>query len=427
MRLIQALLRAPDLRRGNGAGGQHSVVTAGRPHVHSSVRAVLHQLPATLAHGLEFSALSGPVNGAKPSFRALSFALLVLLPVTISGAYYFLIAADQFVAEFRFSLSSVEKPRFDPLSLLTTGAAHSAAALESQIVVQYMTSRAIVDDLNATLDLRHVFSAPDADWWARLPVPAPIETLVRYWKGQVDPFYDPATGTVTVRVRAFSSSDALQLAQAMVALSERLVNDLSMRARRDTVHHAETEVTQAEGRLQAVLGDIRAFREREGVIDPSEAAKASGLLAARLRDELVRANAELSSLKSYMRDDAPAVRVVKARVRALEIQQHIVARDIRDPEKSQASGLSHLLASYEQLENERRFAETAYQHALLGLDQARADADRQQVYIASFVSPSLPEEALYPRRWRCVGMVALVSFAVWAIGGLMVQSVRDHL
>jgi capsular polysaccharide transport system permease protein len=193
------------------------------------------------------------------------------------------------------------------------------------------------------------------------------------------------------------------------------------------VRHAETEVAQAEDRLQAVLGEIRVFREREGVIDPSEAARASGLLAARLRDELVRANAELSSLKSYMRDDAPAVRVVKARIRALEIQQRAVARDISDPDNTRAGGLSNLLASYEHLENERKFAETAYQHALLGLDQARADADRQQVYIASFVPPSLPEEALYPRRWRCVGMVALVSFAIWAIGGLMVQSVRDHL
>ena len=62
-----------------------------------------------------------------------------------------------------------------------------------------------------------------------------------------------------------------------------------------------------------------------------------------------------------------------------------------------------------------------------GLDQARANADRQQVYIASFVPPSLPEEALYPRRWRSLGVVALFAFALWAIGGLAVQSIRDHL
>jgi hypothetical protein len=110
MRLIRALLHSADLGRGNGAADQHGVVKLDRPLVHAPVRTVLRQLPATRAHSSEASAVSGPVNGAKPSLRALSFALLVLLPIAVAGAYYFLVASDQFVAEFRFSLSSVEKP-----------------------------------------------------------------------------------------------------------------------------------------------------------------------------------------------------------------------------------------------------------------------------------------------------------------------------
>jgi capsular polysaccharide transport system permease protein len=176
-----------------------------------------------------------------------------------------------------------------------------------------------------------------------------------------------------------------------------------------------------------VLADIRAFRDREGLIDPGKTAEATGTLAARLRDELVRSNTELTTLKNYMRDDAPAVKVVKARIRSLETQQRVVARDLTDPDRSRTDTLSRQLGSYEQLESERRFAEAAYQHALHGLDQARSNADRQQVYIASFVPPSLPEEALYPRRWRSLGVVALIAFALWAIGGLAVQSIRDHL
>jgi capsular polysaccharide transport system permease protein len=367
-----------------------------------------------------------PAIEPRLSPRALSFIAVVLLPIALVAAYLFLIAADQYVAEFRFSLNTVDAPRLDPLSLLAGGASHSPAAHEAQIVVQYMTSRAILDEIGTTLDVRRLFSPPQADWWARLQVPAPIETLVQYWKGQVDPFYDPANGTVTVRVRAFAPGDALHLAQAMVAASEKLVNDLSLRARRDRVSHAEAEVTQAEDRLKSVLGEIRTFRDREGLIDPGEAAKTSGLLASRLRDELVRANAELSTLKTYMRDDAPPVKVLNARIRSLETQQRAVARDLTDADRTHAGALSHLLGSYEQLESERKFAETAYQHALLRLDQARADADRQQVYIASFVPPTLPEEALYPRRWRSLGIVALIAFAIWAIGGLTIQSVRDH-
>jgi capsular polysaccharide transport system permease protein len=362
-----------------------------------------------------------------PSPLVLSFIALVLLPIMVAAVYLFAIAADQYVSEFRFSLNSIDPPRLDPLSLLTGNASHSPAALESHIVVQYITSRAIIDELDASLDLRRMFSPPDADWWARLPRPTSIEALVLYWRGQVDPFYDPANGTVVVRVRAFTPAEALQLAKAIVAASEQLVNELSSRARHDTVRNAEAEVAQAEARLKTVLADIRAFRDREGLIDPGKTAEATGTLAARLRDELVRTNADLSTLKSYMRDDAPAVKVLKARIRSVETQQRAVAHDLTDTDRSRNDTLSRQLGSYEQLESERRFAEAAYQHALQGLDQARANADRQQVYIASFVPPSLPEEALYPRQWRSLGVVALVAFALWAIGGLAVQSIRDHL
>ena len=85
------------------------------------------------------------------------------------------------------------------------------------------------------------------------------------------------------------------------------------------------------------------------------------------------------------------------------------------------------MGSYEQLESERGFAEKAYQHALEALDRSRMNADRQQVYIASFVQPSLPEEALYPKRLRAVGIALFLSCAIWLIGAFTVQTVREHL
>src|SRR5207237_9612623 len=102
-----------------------------------------------------------------------------------------------------------------------------------------------------------------------------------------------------------------QLAKAIVTASEQLVNDLSSRARHDTVRNAEAEIVQAETRLKAVLGDIRGFRDKEGLIDPGKTAEAAGGLAPRLPDDVVRTNTELTTLKNYMRDDAPAIKVLK--------------------------------------------------------------------------------------------------------------------
>ncbi len=361
--------------------------------------------------------------------RGLSFVMMVAVPVAAAMIYYLLIAADQYVAEFRLSLRTVDQPRVEALSLFGGDANHMGAVSESQIVAQYIASRAVVDDLAPKLDLRALFSVPQADWWARLSRSASIERQVRYWQDQVDPFYDQTTGTIIVRTRAFTPDDALALARAIVGASEKLINDLSARSRRDAVGYAEAEVASAESRLKAALAAIGAFRDRVGTIDPAKAADANAALSTKLRDDLLKTNARLATMKAVVREETPAIRVLKARIRSLEAEQRELARELTAPSAptSTAPTLSQQMGSYEALEAERKFAETAYQHALEGLDRARDDADRRHIYIESFVPPSLPQESLYPRRWRALGTVALVAFAIWAIGCLAVQSIRDHL
>src|SRR5580765_945968 len=112
-----------------------------------------------------------------------------------------------------------------------------------------------------------------------------------------------------------------------------------------------------------------------------------------------------------MRDDAPSVKVLKVRIGSLEAQRRSLAHEMTDPDNSRSNTLSRILGSYEQLESDRKFAEAAYQHGLASLDQTRASADRQHVFIASVMAPGLPEEALYPRRWRVLGTVAQMAFA----------------
>ncbi|MBV8888113.1 MAG: hypothetical protein JO305_00415 [Alphaproteobacteria bacterium] len=361
-------------------------------------------------------------------FRLIGFVLIVIVPVCGAAVYLFGIAADQYVAEFRFALRSAAPAPVEPAAALWhAAAASSQASLDAAAVVQFIESRAIIDELDPQLDLRSLFSRPEADWPARLSLPVSIEELVRYWRSQVEA-YDAADGTVIVRVRAFTPQDALAIARGIAGASEKLVNTLSERAREDTLRHAQEDVADSERRLQAALGKIREFRDRQGVIDPAKTAEASSTLVARVRDELLRARAERATLKTYMRDDAPSLKVLDARIRALEAQSHAVAGELTASDsKATPAPLSKVMGTYEELEGEKRFAETAYQHALEALDRSRGEADRQQIYLASFVPPSLPEEALYPRRLRSVGIVALVAFALWAVGCLVLQSVRDHL
>jgi capsular polysaccharide transport system permease protein len=403
--------------RDAGSGGLPAEITAWQPGGNLALRRGRRSLGWRVATG----------RRARLPLVWLSFAVIVGLPVALAAGYYFFVAADQYVTEFRFAVRSGEPMRSEYGGLLPTDFAAAPVVSDSYIVVDYIRSRAMIDDLGRTIDLRRTFATRRADWPARLHLPVAVEDLVEYWKGQVDAFFDASNGTIVVRVRAFTRQDSFRLAEGVLDLSERLVNRLSARARQTALHDSQAEVTQAEARLAAALARLRAFRDQQGLVDPNKAADASEALADRLRDELVRARTELSTLQQYMRDDAPPVALLEARIKSLEEQRLLVAGGVTETTKTQSPPLSQEMGRYEELDSERHFAENAYQHALEALDRSRLNADRQQVYIADFVPPRLPEEALYPRRARALAIVFLVAFAVWGIGGLTARSVRDHL
>ncbi len=147
-----------------------------------------------------------------------------------------------------------------------------------------------------------------------------------------------------------------------------------------------------------------------------------------VRDDLVRAETQLSTLQQYMQADAPALKLLQARIRALEAQRQTIESEVTD---NAASRLAGPVADHGLLRRARKRAQLCPDRLsaslLEALDRARMNADRQHLYIADFVQPRLPEKALYPRRLRSLGIVFLIAFAAWAIGCLTVRSVRDHL
>jgi capsular polysaccharide transport system permease protein len=355
-----------------------------------------------------------------------SLVLVVGLPTIAAASYLLLVASDQYVAEFRFGLRAAEPVRADVSAFLPGNPAPLQTTIDSYAVAQYIGSRAVVDDIARSLDLRAMFSTTHADWPARLHPPVTIEELVVYWRRQVEAFFDPTNGTITVRAWAFTPSDAMRLGDAIFAASERLVNNLSSRARRDAMHYAEHDVEKSERRLAAALARLRDYRDKEGLIDPYKSVDANAALVLRLRDELARVSTDLSTMRVYIHGDSPAIKLLEGRVDGLKSQLNALEAEATGAAR-RGPALSHVIDGYEELESERRFAETAYQHALEALDRARSNADRQRVYLADFVPPSLPEEPLYPRRLRLTAIVFVGAFMSWAIGSLTVRSVRDHL
>jgi capsular polysaccharide transport system permease protein len=364
------------------------------------------------------------------SMLAMSFAFCVLLPLLTSGLYYTVFATDRYAAQAGFSIRGIDtRSGVDGIGALTGLPSAGSTTSDSYVVLSYLGSRQLLEDLDAKLDLRSAFSGKGVDVMARLRADASVEAFLAYWNRHIHTQFDPTSGIIAFEVQAPGASQARDIASTILSLTQDLVNDLSATARSDALRFARTEVDLQEARLRDTLEKIREFRLSEQTVDPSATAVLDIELIASLESRLIDVNARMAALRRTLHENAPSLVVLQRDADALAAQ--IAARretiGTVGPGHVGSRDVTRQLALYEGLEVERDLAQQAYSSALISLEQARRDADKQQRYLAIHQRPQTAESAKYPRSLRNMLILSFALATIWGIGALLTYAVRDHL
>jgi capsular polysaccharide transport system permease protein len=356
---------------------------------------------------------------------AISFILVAVLPTLISGFYFWLVASDQFVSEVKFAVRDGERPILESIEGLM-GLPSNQRTQDALILCEYIRSRGLLEDLDRNLDLRRLYSRPETDYFSRLNPEEPMEDVVRYWRRHVDTSIDSNSGIVTLTVRAFSAVDALQIANAIVDRSEKLVNELSERSRRNVLKLAQDRLTRTEEQLKTSMAQMRSIRNSEGLIDAGKAAEVLTKITGELRLQLIKAEQENETLQRLLSPDAPQLRILKERITNMREQIRGLEGEMTTKEASPTT-LSGSMERFDRGTLDRKIAEQQYVAAAAGLEQARLNVETQQVYLVTFLRPTLAQEALYPKRlWMWLAFSG-GGFALWGAGIGMAIAVRNHV
>ena len=198
--------------------------------------------------------------------RVLSFLGIVVVPSLAAAGYLFLIASDQYTAEARFTVRGGLPPSMDAIGTLT-GAPPVLIIQDTQIIMNYLVSRGVVEALNKSVGLEHLYQDRDADWLSRLGPSPSIEKTVKYWKRHIDLSVQVPAGIVVMTVKAFSPDSAVKIADGALAASEALVNDINDKMRVDAVSLAETERQRAQENLAHARAALEKARDDEGILN----------------------------------------------------------------------------------------------------------------------------------------------------------------
>lgn len=359
-----------------------------------------------------------------------SFLICVVVPALLGAFYFMVLASDQFAAQSRFAIRGAESGGggTDLMGLVAGIGGSSSGANDAHVVMEYIYSRELVEDLDKKINLRKMYSREEADFFASFNPMSSIEKFVTYWKSMVTVYYNATGGIIELEVKAFTPADAKLISEHVIAMSEKLINNMSRKVRDDAVSEAKSELARAENRLRLARTAIAGFREKSRILDPIAVAKSEEAIVGTLEAQLASRKAELSTLSGTMSDTAPRVIFMQSQIAALRKQIDDERTKIALRERDDKGGtLTKQLKAYEELITEREFAQKAYVSSLASIERARIDADRQQRYLTVFVNPRTPQDALYPERFRWTLIVFFGAFLLWGIGTLAIASIRDHM
>lgn len=365
--------------------------------------------------------------------RKVWFGVSFLAPVILGALYLFLIAPDQYVTEFRFS---VRVPVGQQGALASGGASPSALfggnptpgtdLLDNFTVADYVRSSQAADDLNAKLNLKDIFNKP-SDPFARVGGNANRERLAKFWRSMVYADYDVTTGLAIVRVRAYTPQDSYALASALLQQSNDLVNSIGLHSQQDSVRFAESQVQRINTQLAILRSRMVDLRRDKAIISPNDGGQdvVSGneVLTNRLRATKSELEGAISQLMAQLHNPAaPQILLLQRQLAANDQQlvnaQHAVGGG--------ADNLAQTVGQFEQLQTDMANADKVLTNAQNNLAYAQASADAQRLYITTYVKPTLPESSTAPNRWLDLLILTIVAGLVWIIGMLVRNSIIEH-
>jgi len=356
------------------------------------------------------------------------FLFVVALPTLVAATYYFLIAAPLYVTEAKFVASvknsSVSAGGLNSI-LSTVGAAGGdLSQVTAYEVKDYMTSPGAVLDFTQHVGLAQIMSRPEADFFYRYPRPFQSSNSEGLYKAfgrfaKVD--YNLQTGISTLTVRAFRPKDAQRLAQAMMDRSEAWMATLNARALGDQVAQSQHQVDEAKNAVANAQAALTLYRNGERIIDPDKSANANLELIGHLE-------AQIDALKAQR--NAVAASAAQSPQIPLLDRQIVAFQEQIDAERANQAGQSDSLApkvsQYQKLTLDSELAAKGLEAALTGLEAARLDARRQQVFLERVANPTLPDRPQEPERLKMVFLVLVSSLLAYGIIALVIAGLREH-
>ncbi len=363
----------------------------------------------------------------KPFWKRINklFLATVVIPTTVASVYFGLVASDVYISQSSFLIYNPQTPQVSGISAFLQSTGLSGSSSGAYTVHDYVLSRDALTELQRKLDVRKMYGASRVDPFNRFGgwiwFDKSNEQLFKYYRGMVGDDIDPTSNITTLNTNAYTAEDAQRINVELLALSQQLVNRLNARANEDAVRFYRQDVANAETKVKAASVALSQYRNKSGVFSPEPQANLQIQLISNLQDQLIKAQIQARQMEMATPKN-PQLAVLRKGVNDLKLQIAQQTDRIVGGKQSLASKS----VEYEKLTLDKTFAEKELAAALASLEQARVQAQKQHLFLEKIAFPSLPDEAMRPKRFRGVLATFVVGLLLWGVFSVVIGGIKEH-
>ncbi|MDU1088391.1 MAG: sugar transporter [Leclercia adecarboxylata] len=357
----------------------------------------------------------------KQSLKLGSFMWVVAL-FGIAVVYFCLIASDRYVSRAELVVKQADQIKMlpDALSMLGIGGSNHEDVL---LIQDYLKSPDLIGKLDKELGLKAHYQSHKVDYFSRLPDNVSREEFIEYYRNHLTLRLDDISGVLTIEFQAFDPAYGQRVVNLMLKESEGFINKLGHQVALEQLAFVEKEVNRAYQRVQDEKAKVLDFQNTHHLLSPESTSTARLGVVSQIEGQLAQQQAQLKQLQSYMRETAPAVISVQARVDALSKQL--------EQEKSRLTGvdkdaMNEVTARYMDVQTQAALASDLYKSGLISLEQARVEAYRKLKHLLVVSQPTLAEDAEYPRRLYNLATIGVLLCLLYGLLVMGLATLREH-
>ena len=355
-----------------------------------------------------------------------SLLTVVGVPTLLAAIYFGLFATDVYVSEGSFAIrSSTSSAQSSGLSSLLSSSIVSSGTQDSLLIAEYVQSHDMLAELQKRIDIRGHYSDEAVDRLSRMKSDATLEEMREFFREHVRIMRDSQSDVLTLFVRAFDPVVSHDIAEAIIDISESLINRISDNMESDALASANAEVDIAMKKVHMASAALTRFRSSNVSMNPIMEAEALFGVVTGLEQSITEVEAQLVEKRAYMRDGSPEVTALRNRLNALKKQRSVEKGRLLGGDGSKSPSL---IGDYEPLEVARELAQQQYASALASLELARVEVARKKLYLGNVHrAGSSGRGSRAKTSDECPHGQRIFSFVIYLIGGLMWSALKDHI